>query len=154
MKVRRTTEFEPPLEARIAARASQVFLLLLALLAAEIGCGGSGDLPLDQVDPNAAPANPTYDQVFAIMHNNCANCHASGGDGGGESGYALSSGRTTLEDDGPDLTDCVQIVAFAGDILDQVESDLMPPGAIPRLTSAEKLLLRRWVENGAPAPCN
>jgi uncharacterized membrane protein len=154
MKVRCKTEFDPPLKARVGARASQVRSLLLALSVAALACGGSGDLPLDQVDPNAAPANPTYDQVFALMHNNCANCHTGGGDGGGESGYVLSSRRTTLEDGGPDLTDCVQIVAFAGDILDQVESDLMPPGAIPRLTSAEKLLLRRWVENGAPAPCN
>ncbi len=151
MKVRHSTTIEPQLDARSFARAVRV--VALAAILAAVGCG-SGDLPLDEVDPNAAPANPTYDQVFAILQNNCVSCHDSGGDGGGESGYALSRPRTTFEDDGPNMNDCVEIVAFAGDILDQIENNTMPPGAMPRLTSAQKLLLRRWVENGTPAPCN
>ncbi len=142
-------ELEPPLAVRMATLAKRVVRVLLALSVGALGCGGSGDLPLDQVDPNAAPSNPTYDQVFALMHNNCTNCH-TGGDGGE---YVLTR-RATTSNATPDLSNCVQIVAFAGDILDQVDRDLMPPGAMPRLTSAEKLLIRRWVENGAPAPCN
>lgn len=150
MTGRRTTQLEPPLEARIATLAMRVVLVLLALSVTALGCGGSGDLPLDQVDPNAAPAAPTYDQVFAILHNDCTNCHA-GGDGGG---FVVSRARTTTSNATPDLSNCVEIVAFAGDIFDQVANDRMPPGAMPRLTSAEKLLIQRWVENGAPAPCN
>jgi uncharacterized membrane protein len=45
-------------------------------------------------------------------------------------------------------------VALRFDILDQVNANEMPPGAMPRLTSEEKLIIRRWVENGAVAPCN
>lgn len=113
-------------------------------------CDGSGDLPLDQVDPDAVPANPTYDQVYAVLDNRCVMCHTGGDDGDGDgSGYASA----TAGDAEPDLTDCDQIVTRRFDILDQVESNTMPPGAMPRLTSEQKLLIQRWVANGAPAPC-
>jgi mono/diheme cytochrome c family protein len=156
MKVR-STELEPSLDLRMLRRTGFAFALLFALSATALGCGGSGDLPLDEVDPNAAPANPTYDQIFAILHNNCTTCHTGGGDDGGDDeggGYAVSRSRATTGDASPDLGDCFDIVAFSGDILEQVESDQMPPGAMPRLTSAEKLTISRWVLNGTPAPCN
>lgn len=98
------------------------------------GCGGSGDLPLDQVDPTAVPANPTYDEVYAILHRECASCHSDG--------------------DNLDVENCIDIVAERTSIVERVEDNTMPPGAWPRLTSEEKLLIRRWVDNGTPAPCN
>ena len=116
-------------------------------------------MPLDQVDPEAVSANPTYDQVFAILHNSCVSCHDSGGDDDDDDddgGYGTAPGTKTriVADDMPDLTDCVEIVALRDDILEQIEENLMPPGAMPRLTSEQKLTIRRWIDNGAAAPCN
>ncbi len=136
------------------------FILVLVVAALSIGCGGSGDLPLDQVDPQAVSEDPTYDQVFAILHNNCVSCHDSGGDDDDDDdddgGYGIAPGTKTriVADDSPDLTDCVEIVALRDDILEQIEENLMPPGAMPRLTSEQKLTIRRWIDNGAAAPCN
>ena len=134
-------------------------ILVLVFAAGALGCDGSGDLPLDQVDPEAVSANPSYDQVFAILHNECVMCHDSGGedDGGDDDGgYSTSPGTKTriVADDLPDFTDCVEIVAFLDDIWEQIESNQMPPGAMPRLTSEQKLTIRRWIDNGAAAPCN
>ncbi|MCI0452701.1 MAG: hypothetical protein L0Z51_09990, partial [Candidatus Latescibacteria bacterium] len=97
-----------------------------------------------------------YDQVYAILQNNCVTCHTGEDedDDDGNGGYSLSRPRATTGDTEPDLSDCVEIVAFRGDILAQVEGNTMPPGAIPRLTSEQKLAIRRWIEDGAPAPCN
>jgi len=123
----------------IAARArrrSQALLILLAALAATFAACSSGDKTLDAVDPQAVTAHPTYDQVFAIVHNNCATCHDSG-----------------AEKISP-LTTCTDIVALRGDILGRIQDNTMPPGVLPRLSSEDKLLIQRWVENGAPAPCN
>jgi uncharacterized membrane protein len=151
MRLRRSTEPKSPF---VSARA---LVLLLVVLATAWSCDGSGDLPLDQVDPDAAPANPTYDQVFAILHNRCVSCHTGSDDDGGDDGgggYALVPRRVITGDVEPDLEDCIEIVAFRDDILEQIELNTMPPGAMPRLTSEQKLLIRRWVDNGAPAPCN
>jgi uncharacterized membrane protein len=130
--------------------------VILAFVLAVVACNGSGDLPLDQVDPDAAPANPTYDQVFTILHNRCVTCHTGEDEDedDDDDDYATLRERATTGDVEPDLSDCVEIVALRDDILEQVEDNTMPPGAMPRLTNEQKLLIRRWVENGAPAPCN
>ena len=129
----------------------RVFLLAAVVTAAGGGCA-SGDRTLDAVDPQAVPQNPTYDQVFAIVHNRCVTCHD---EGSGESeGGDFRASAAALEDDVPPLTTCTDIVALSDDIVTRVEDNTMPPGAMPRLSSEDKLLIRRWVENGAPAPCN
>lgn len=127
-------------------------LCVLAGLACALSACASGDQTLDAVDPQAVATNPTYDQVYAIIYNNCVNCHEGSGEGEGED-FRFGT-VATAADDVPGLDDCTSIVALRDDILDQVEANTMPPGAMPRLTSEEKLILRRWVENGAPAPCN
>jgi uncharacterized membrane protein len=123
--------------------------LVLAIGVLLAGCS-SGDRTLDSVDPQAVVADPTYDQVFAIIQNNCVSCH--GGSGEGEGDYALLS--TRVLEDVPGFETCASIVALRDDILGTVEANTMPPGALPRLTNEQKLTIRRWVENGAPAPCN
>ncbi|HEU4928845.1 MAG TPA: hypothetical protein VFU38_03375 [Candidatus Krumholzibacteria bacterium] len=132
-------------------------ILVLVVAAFAFGCDGSGDLPLDQVDPEAVSANPTYDQVFAILHNRCVMCHQGEDedDDDDDGGYGVTPGtRFATGEAEPDLSDCVEIVSFRDDILEQIENNLMPPGAMPRLTNEQKLTIRRWVENGAEAPCN
>ena len=128
-------------------------LILLAIaVAAVIAACASGDKTLDAVDPNAVALNPTFDQVNSIIHNKCVMCHD---DSGGDSGEGGDDFRFAREDGGDTpLTSCVDIVALRGDILDRVQDNSMPPGAMPRLTSEEKLIIQRWVDNGAPAPCN
>ena len=125
-------------------------LLVLAGLAAAFAACASGDRSLDAVDPQAVTADPTYEQVFAIVHNKCASCHNGSGEGENES-FLLTA---VAAEDVPGLDDCASIVALREDILARVEDNTMPPGALPRLTSEEKLIVRRWVANGAPAPCN
>jgi uncharacterized membrane protein len=121
-------------------------LLFLVLLAS---CQGSGDLPLDQADPDAVPANPTFDQVNAIVQRACTPCHQ----GGGEADAPGVAGRIAAEDDVP-IESCTDIVAQRESIWETAVDNTMPPGALPRLTSEEKLTIRRWIDNGAPAPCN
>ena len=129
------------------------YLLLAIAAASAFAACASGDKTLDAVDPNAVPLNPSFDQVNAIIHNKCVMCHDSNGGEGGESG---SDFRFVSEGNGGDtpLTSCTDIVALRGDILERVQDNTMPPGVMPRLTSEEKLIIQRWVENGAPAPCN
>ena len=152
MQRRRATEVEPPLLRARVLRVTRVLSIVIALTA--LACNGSGDLPLDQLDPDAAPQNPTYDQVFAILHNRCVTCHTGSNDDDGGGGYSVSGRRTTTADVEPDLGDCIEIVGLRDDILERVEENTMPPGAMPKLTNEQKLTIRRWVENGAPAPCN
>ena len=111
-------------------------LSMCAALAMGWSACSSGDKTLDEVDPQAVTATPTFDQVNAIIHNKCAFCHVEG------------------QEDYSALTTCTDIVGLRGDILDRIQDNTMPPGVLPRVTTEEKLLIERWVENGAPAPCN
>jgi uncharacterized membrane protein len=130
------------------------FLILAVFAVALAGCA-SGDQTLDAVDPQAVPDEPTYEAVFAIIQNKCNLCHDDGeGDDDDDDDYFVAGAAALADDDIPALNDCTSIVAQRLEILDQVENNTMPPGAMPRLTSEEKLKIRRWVENGAPAPCN
>jgi len=124
--------------------------LLLFMAAPTIlsGCG-SGDRPLEEVDPGSVPSNPTYDQVFAIIDRECVSCHQSGGDD--ESSAAATAVAERLEE--TNLSDCTSIVAQRDNIWEVIEANTMPPGALPRLSSEERLVVRRWIDNGAPAPC-
>jgi uncharacterized membrane protein len=126
---------------------------LLLAAAFFVGCQGSGDLPLDQVDPTAVTDQPTYQQVDAILQRSCVPCHAGGSDDESENESDFRT-RITAGDVEPNLEDCGDVVAQRSSILEQVDANLMPPGAWPRLTSKEKLTIRRWIDNGAPAPCN
>jgi uncharacterized membrane protein len=125
-------------------------LVLVLAFAVFFGACASGDDTLEVVDPDAVDADPTYEQIFALIQNKCVLCH----EGSGEGEDDLTVGSAALVEDAPGFEDCTSIVAQRFEILEQVEDNLMPPGAMPRLTSEEKLKIRRWIENGAPAPCN
>lgn len=131
-----------------------IVTLLITLTGLLVSCA-SGDRPLEAVDPNAAPATPTYDDVFGIIYRECVPCHDSDGNGyflftqdGKPDGVLYGTAA-------PGLNTCGEII----DNLSGIEQDIlvtntMPPGAWPRLTEREKLIIKRWIDNGAPAPCN
>ena len=125
--------------------------LVVAVLA---GCG-FGDAPLDAVDPDAAPRNPNYTVVSAILERSCAPCHE---EGDGEEGdrllasFGAAPPRIFAE---PDLSTCNGIQGALAEIHDTVlQSGSMPPGAWPRLSEEEKLTLQRWLDQGACSPCS
>lgn len=121
---------------RKSRRRDAVLLLTVLGLVALAGCA-AGDKTLVEVDPEAAPLEPTYQQVVAILDRSCVPCHS-----GGE------------RDDGGSYDTCEGIEADLGGILrTAVDEGSMPPGAWPRLTETERLVLRRWVANGACSPC-
>ena len=131
-------------------------LPLLILLAGGAGCN-SGDATLAQVDPDAVPQNPDYEIVFGIIQRECAPCHTDADDDGEEEeGASTWAGpqRAALGGVEPDLTTCIGILCSLGDIDEQIRENKMPNGAWPRLSSEEKLIIERWMLNGAVAPCN
>ena len=122
---------------RLLGRAARLprlaYGLVVALVMLASACT-SGEDTLDVIDPESVPANPTFADVEPIILRSCQPCH----DG--------------QED--PPLATCDDIVANVDGIEDTtIDDNTMPPGAWPRLTSREKLLLERWIENGAPASC-
>ena len=115
------------------------FILGLVLPASALGgfaACSSGDAPLATVDPEAVPADPSFEQAFGILQRECAPCHDSGGTD-------------------PPLDTCEDVLDNLGGIAaETLEKNSMPPGAWPRLTSEERLLLTRWIARGADAPCD
>jgi mono/diheme cytochrome c family protein len=124
-------------------------ILLAAVLTVVTGCA-SGDGTLATVDPEAAPLHPTYDEVFDIVEFNCAPCHGDG-DGDGEAGLR-EDGYGEGEDQ--DYSTCRGIQEGIDGLRRTVlDEGSMPPGAWPRLTEREKLVIRRWIAEGACSPC-
>jgi len=112
-----------------------VVAVLAIAFAVIVGCG-SGDRPLEAVDPEAVPVDPTWNQVYPIIQRECTPCHDDGGVD-------------------PKYVTCEDVIDELGDLYEEVfEKNTMPPGAWPRLTSEEKLAIQRWIDNGAKGPCN
>jgi len=133
-----------------------VFLVsILALLASFLGGCSSGDRTLAEVDPNAAPATPTYDQVLAILDRACLPCHT----GGSNSPQPLTSLVPREDGEGdngefPYYDTCEEIQeGLDGIVSTGIERGSMPPGAWPRLDERERLIISRWIEQGACSPC-
>lgn len=124
---------------RVLPAAAIAGLLLLA------ACQ-SGDKTLLEVDPKAVPADPSYDMVVGILDRSCVPCHKGGG-----------GGVSPAEDgeENPHYDTCNGILrGLEGLVRTGIENESMPPGAWPRFTEPEKLIIRRWIDNGACAPCN
>jgi len=135
-------------------------LLLLLPLIAFAGCN-SGDATLAQVDPDAVPQDPDYELVFGIIQRDCAPCHTESDDddepdSAGAWAHPQRTGpqRTALGGVEPDLTTCEGIFSALSEVDEEIRKNTMPPGAWPRLSSEEKLIIERWIDNGAVAPCN
>lgn len=133
---------------------SSLVLLLVSLLAA---CG-SGDGTLADVDPNAVPLDPDFQLIVNILDRACVPCHEQGSndeDPEDSSGSTAASPGTTAFKTFPDLETCQSIVDNQAIIVDRaLDKNDMPPGAWPRLSSEERLIILRWIANGAKAPCN
>ncbi len=108
------------------------FALLITLCA----CGG-GTGELGEVDPEAAPATPTYTaHVGPIMDRYCTACHAADAQPG------------PLE--GLDYSTCSGVRRGWGGVLETVIfTETMPPGGAERVTSSDQLTLERWHAQGA-----
>jgi hypothetical protein len=125
--------------------------ILAALLLFLPSCG-SGDLPLEAVDPDAAPLRPTYEQAAAVLDHYCVPCHG-GAPQPTPAGAARPAGARE-EGEGGDYSTCAGIQqGLPGIVSTVLFKGSMPPGALPRVPEREKLLLRRWIEQGACSPC-
>jgi uncharacterized membrane protein len=130
-----------------------IILAMIFVFPGFTGCG-SGDLPLDQVDPNAVPADPSFEHVFSIVQRECTPCHNDGGEDGDEKDEDGDKRTIAASDDDPDYGTCEGLIEELDDFYEEIfEKNSMPPGAWPRLTSEEKLVIQRWLDNGAEAPC-
>ena len=103
-----------------------------------IGCGeGAGTL--EEVDPEAAPLQPTWSEhISGIMEERCATCHAQ------ESQLGELEGRS--------YGTCEEVKRpgnWQGLVTTGLERKTMPPGGADKITPAEALALRRWWSQGA-----
>lgn len=111
-------------------------LVACLALAALVGCG-TGDLTLEEIDPQAAPAAPTWTaHVRAIMQVHCVACHDPDGQAGAQEGYAYDTCDATKRGWG----------GLVETVFDTAE---MPPGGAMRLQPWEELTLIRWREQGS-----
>jgi len=135
---------------------SNRILSLLAVCALLSACE-SGDQTLAQADPDAVPQDPDFTLVWNIMQRDCVPCHTDAEDDDDkDEDEDRAAFPETVAGVEPDLSTCQSIVDNRFDILESsIYKNDMPPGAWPRLTSEEKLILERWVDNGAkvPTPC-
>ena len=126
--------------------------LALGLLAAVFAACDSGDRTLVEVDPEAVVADPTFEMVQRIIDRSCLPCHGGGG-GDDKAGVRILT-AAPVEDD-RNYSTCFGILDdIDGIIKTGIDNESMPPGAWPRLSEEEKLIITRWLENGACAPCN
>lgn len=129
---------------RLRQLAAAVPIAVLAILAQ--GCA-SGDRTLAEVDPQAAPLHPTYEQAFDLVQFNCAPCHSGGG--------AALQQKEEGEGDDLDYATCQGIQRGLDGLRSSVlQNGSMPPGAWPRIAERDKLLLQRWLDDGACSPCS
>ncbi|GJM44480.1 MAG: hypothetical protein DHS20C21_13220 [Gemmatimonadota bacterium] len=146
-------------------RVVAVCRLLFGLLTLAVAGCGSGDLTLSQADPDIVARSPAWEVVYPIFQRECIPCHTGTEDSSDEpdeddSALAARSahGPSGLRAVGgvePGLESCEAIQDNLDDIfIDIFVDNNMPPGAWPRLTSREKLIIQRWIDNGAEGPCN
>ncbi len=117
---------------------SAVAWIVAMALALVLGACVAGDGTLEEIDPEAAPLNPTYSQhVAPLMDLYCTACHAEDAQPGEIEGYGYET--------------CDKVRSGWEDLVEtSFIEKTMPPGGAPRITSAHQLLLERWFDNGAP----
>lgn len=108
---------------------------LLVAWAVASGCV-AGDGTLAEIDPDAAPMTPTYTQhVAPMMERHCTACHAPDAQPGEVEGYGYETCEKVKRN-------------LGGLVLTVFELETMPPGGAERVTSAEELILERWIDQG------
>ena len=122
---------------------------------------GSGDLTLNQADPDIVAQKPTWAHVEPIIQRECVPCHTgrdetpNNDDNEGDDDLRLGDARnkpTAPMGEDPGLESCLSVVANLEDVIESIfEKNDMPPGAWPRLDSKEQLTIRRWI-NANPVP--
>jgi uncharacterized membrane protein len=119
-----------------AMRPSIIALSALSLCVALLSACVFGDGTLDEVDPAAAPATPSYTaHVAPIMERYCTACHAEDAQPGEVEGYGYET--------------CAKVRRNWGGIVETtLDSSSMPPGGAVRVSSPEKLALQRWWAQG------
>jgi hypothetical protein len=133
--------------------------LLGAIAAALLAACGSGDLTLNEADPDIVPQKPTFAQVYPIFQRDCIPCHSGidlkGGDEDDDDERRRAGRAATAASVEPGLESCQAIVSNLKDIVEDIfEKNNMPPGAWPRLTSKEKLIIERWIATNPETRCN
>jgi hypothetical protein len=142
------------------------FTLFTGLLLAMLVACGSGDRTLNEADPDIVAQRPTFAQVYPIFQRDCIPCH-NGTDEGprerddededdeDEDDEDESGKRSRVLGVEPGLESCQSIINNLDDIVEDVFIDNnMPPGAWPRLTSKELLILKRWIDGGTETACD
>lgn len=100
------------------------------------GCG-FGDATLEDIDPEAAPARPTWSEhIEPLMQIYCTACHAPDAQTGEAEGYGFETCEKTRRN-------------WRGLYQTTFESETMPPGGGPRPLPWELLTLQRWYDQGA-----
>ncbi|MCA9557395.1 MAG: hypothetical protein KC583_02415 [Myxococcales bacterium] len=114
------------------------FRLPTILVVLLLGGCAAGDGTLDEVDPAAAPANPTWsDPVQRVVDVYCAGCHSDDGAVGAQEGYAFDT--------------CDQVKRARGAFQQATfENESMPPPAGFVMPEAAKLTMKRWFAQGMP----
>lgn len=111
------------------------FAIAFALAGLGAGCG---DMTLQELDPAAAPENPSWTvHVQPIIDLHCVACHDPNGQAGAQEGYAYVTCQDTRRG-----WDGIRETVF--------EEVSMPPGGAMRLQPYEELILQRWHDRGAP----
>ena len=111
--------------------------LVLCLLV--LGACGEGVGTLDEVDPDAAPLNPTWSEhISGIMEERCAACHAEDSPVGETEGYGYGTCEKVKQPGN-----------WNGLVETGLEKKNMPPGGADKITPAEALAIERWWEQGA-----
>lgn len=112
-------------------------MLRTLLLAPMVTGCALGDFPLDEVDPWAAPAAPTWSEhVQPILEFHCTACHAPDAQPGAQEGFRYDTCSHTRRG----WRSSWESMTVRGD---------MPPGGASRLESWELLTLERWHAQGA-----
>ena len=111
--------------------------LLMGAAACALLTGCLGDKTLEEVDPDAAPARPTYtEHIEPLMEDYCVTCHA------------VDAFPGELGDIG--LDECEKVKDNMELVSEMVfDREVMPPGGSLRMTEEDQLTLRRWFDQGA-----
>ncbi len=144
------------------ARTMRYACLCLMLTTIVLTACGSGDLTLNQADPDIVAQRPTWAHVEPIIQRECVPCHTGRdetpkNDNEDEDDLrtrdSLKKPAAPMGED-PGLESCLSVVANLEDVVESIfKRNDMPPGAWPRLDSKERLIIERWIDANRVPSC-